>query len=345
MKNSKTCNQPCNLACDLACLQPSMQADVQPEHQARRKVSCEFGLSAQQINVLGILVRIGEKVTPYYKIAEMITKEFHSAATGNSIRGTITRLTQRGFLTHKQAKEGTINGVRFMLIESKVCKHLIAAETMRPDVQPGMQHDVRHGENFASFLNKIDRKNLSISSKADIDHKQLLDVLSEGDIKFYWPKLAAAGFGTVQIRQVIKRQEQVGNGVENVIMGLTHAEWELENDEMRDKSSNPVDSPLNWVYSSLAKHGYYRRPKNYISPAEQAELDQKAVVEQEQQAIETRKEAQVKVWLTNLTPSEKENVLELTGGAYCGIPGNNRLRNYFWENVWPTIRPDLKEIL
>ena len=313
------------------------------EHMQRQL--CPRGYSCLQIAILSVL-HSPHEVLAYWQIAELLKVAYGLKVSEGAVRGAIERLAKYKMLIKERSILGHLKGNRYTF-KLNPCPHIpllanILESTRQSRTDSHMQ---LVGNTSPSILNKIDRNNLSISSKADVDHKQLLAALSEGDIKFYWPKLAAAGFGTVQIRQIIERQEQVGNGVENVITGLTHAEWELENDEMRDKSGNPVDSPLNWVYSSLAKHGYYRRPKNYISPAEQAELDQKAVVEQEQQALETRKDAQVKVWLTNLTPSEKENVLELTGGAYCGIPENNRLRNYFWENVWPTIRPDLKEIL
>ena len=57
------------------------------------------------------------------------------------------------------------------------------------------------------------------------------------------------------------------------MQGLTHAEWELEHGAMRDKSGAPVASPVDWIFTSLSKNGYYRRPAGYVSPQEQAELD------------------------------------------------------------------------
>ena len=51
-----------------------------------------------------------------------------------------------------------------------------------------------------SFLEKKERKNLSASSQWEEDKSQL-ESLTEEDIKFHWPKLAAFGFRTDQIRQ------------------------------------------------------------------------------------------------------------------------------------------------
>lgn len=122
---------------------------------------------------------------------------------------------------------------------------------------------------------------------------------------FRWPNLAKAGFGTCQIRQILARLFQVGIGAGNLAQGLTYAEWELEHGTMRDKNGEPVSHPLNWVFSSLARTGYYRRPQGYISPQEQAEIDATVEEERLKKAREARKKSAFEAWCAGLSPQEK----------------------------------------
>ena len=57
-----------------------------------------------------------------------------------------------------------------------------------------------------SILEKADRKNLSVSSEEIVTR---LEQLSENDIAFHWPELAKTGFGTDQIRQILRRNREV----------------------------------------------------------------------------------------------------------------------------------------
>ena len=308
-----------------------------------QKCLCPRGYSCLQIAILSVL-RSPHEVLAYWQIAELVKGVYYLKTSEGAVRGAIERLDKYKMLVKERSVLGHLKGNRYAF-KVNPCPHIPLLENMlEAATQAGTESHMQLARNAApSILDKIDRNNLSILSKAKVDHKQLLEALSEEDIKFHWPNLAAEGFGTLQIRQI--NQEKLGNGVENVLTGLTYAEWELENGRMHGKSGELVKSPLDWVFSSLVRHGCYRKPKGYISPLEQAELDQKVILENEQQALEARKKAQSNIWRTNLTPSEKENILSQAKTKFPGRLEDTQLHLYFWENIWPAIRPDLKEIL
>ena len=91
-----------------------------------------------------------------------------------------------------------------------------------------------------------------------------------------WPHLVRAGFGADQMEQIVDNLDQLGKPTDRIVAGLDHAEWELENGKMLDKAGQPVADPCSWVFTALARTGYYRRPKGYISPEEQAAKDAEA---------------------------------------------------------------------
>jgi hypothetical protein len=154
---------------------------------------------------------------------------------------------------------------------------------------------------------------------------------------FHWPRLAKAGFGTCQIRQIIDWLGQVNIGLENVRQGLTHAEWELEAGNMRDKSGQQVSKPVDWVFAILAKQGYYRKPEGYVSPSEQAELDAAEEAKKIASAHEEHLRAECDAWVIRLSPEER---LAIQGGQSgpARIPGDVALRNHFRAVVWPKIQ-------
>ena len=306
------------------------------------RVLCKKGFSAAQINILGLLLGVGSSVVSYQEIARKLEHYYGLKRTPEAVRQTVLRLARRGILRQTKAREGMLQGVRFQLVHELIC----------PDIQPPERTSVRSGEqsdeksgHFSplSILEEIDRKNLSISFGKPKESRLLLEALSEEDINFHWPELARCNFGTAQIRQIIERREQVGEGVENIMQGLNFAEWELANDCMQDAKGKSIETPLNWVFNILAKQGYYPRPANYVSPVEQAERDRKEVAKNEQEAVKRRKDAEADVWVSGLSPKEREAILELTGGIQGEKYDTIRLRLHFWNEIWPAIRDQSTE--
>ena len=348
-------DMPYALACGLACARanahcdarfatrPNARADIQGLPQGS---FCEKGLSALQINVLALAHRAGTRVTPYSRIARQLASEFGMPQQAESVRGAVNRLAARGFLRHQQARDGTIRGVRFTIIEERLCSYIVrplvgGLLANLPDTRPDTQADAQP-EHFAapSILEEIDRKkNLSISSEKEDEQKSLhrLEALTEEDLTFHWPELSRQGFGTDQIRQIINRLAQVNIGTGRIIQGLTHAEWELGADRMRDKSGNAITSPVSWVFKILATQGYYPRPEGYRSPQEQAEVDTAEELKRQTAAYEARQTAEADAWILKLSPEERNAVIGPPGSS-MRIPDEVILRRHFRSEIWPQMQ-------
>lgn len=140
-----------------------------------------------------------------------------------------------------------------------------------------------------------------------------------------WPHLHRAGFGPEQIEQARQNLAAQNKPADRLVRGLDHAKWELEHGCMTDKDGNPVADPCFWVFASLARTGYYRRPVGYVSPEEQAARD----AEQEAKAVTAaRKQAETasfEAWRDALTPDDRDRAM--TG--YPGGPRDTWLRTYW----------------
>ena len=234
-----------------------------PAKTAVRKVRCPLGFSEMQIAILSLL-KAQPALIAYWQIAEAIARVYGIGTTEGAVRGALERLGRRGFLVRSRAAAGRAQGNRYAFLADP-CPHItppvFLESGMEASTEPGAASGIKP---VPSLLEeKRDRRNLSVFSGAQdaptASHR--LESLSEEDVAFHWPNLAKAGFGTCQIRQILARLFQVGIGAEYLAQGLTYAEWELEHGTMRDKNGEPVSHPLNWVFSSLARTGYYRRPQ------------------------------------------------------------------------------------
>ena len=341
------CNLTCALASgltsDLPPVRPDGHPGVRPEiPNDIDRISCRKGLSAAQINIIGLLLAIGPTVTPYKQLSAELERVYSMKRSPEAVRRSVERLANRGYLRRKQAKIGTSQGVTFTLIQDMLCPHIRASgqcpcAPVHPDVHPGVHPDA----DFAPSIlrEKIDRNILSISSENSKRYTALLEALSEEDIAFHWPELARAGFGTVQIRQIIQRRAQVGETLEHIMQGLTYAEWELARQCMTTHKGEPVSTPLNWVFKILATQGYYPRPQAYISPAEQAERDREATTRREKEAYEARQEAEADAWIASLTPDARAEILG-PDERRIAIPAAVRLRQHFRQHIWPDREKD-----
>jgi len=121
-----------------------------------------------------------------------------------------------------------------------------------------------------------------------------------------WPNLATTGFGSHQIEQILQALTELGKPADKIVQSLDHAEWELENGRMFDKGGAPVASPCSWVFRSLAKTGYYRKPKGYVSPEEQALIDTEETAKTLLTIRQRAEQAQFEAWRAGLTPQDLE---------------------------------------
>lgn len=332
-------NRPCSRACMQTGTETSTRTGTEAATKtALRKARCPLGFSEMQIAILSLL-KGRPPLIAYWQIAEAITLAYGIQATEGAVRGALERLGARGFLVRSRAAAGRAQGNRYAFSVDP-CPHIMPPDFTESDMEASMEPDVPSCQKVApSFLTeKTDRKNLSVfSGEKDSGNVILqLESLTEEDVSFHWPNLAKAGFGTCQIRQILTRLFQVGIGAENLAQGLTYAEWELEHGTMRDKNGEPVTHPLNWVFSSLARTGYYRRPQGYVSPQEQAEIDAAEENEHLKKARDARKKSAFEAWCASLSPEEK-NVIVAPGNRAFPMPEDTALRQHFFHKVWPDI--------
>lgn len=93
---------------------------------------------------------------------------------------------------------------------------------------------------------------------------------------------------------------------------------------MRDKEGKAVADPCSWVFQSLARQGYYRRPNGYVSPEEQAETDAAAAAKALLQAQKARKDVEFEAWRAGLPPEELAAIL--AGKTVRYMPDEQYLR-------------------
>ncbi len=305
-------NRPCSRACMQTGADAASHAGMEPPAKTvLRNIRCPLGFSEMQIAILSLL-KAQPALIAYWQIAEAIARVYGIGATEGAVRGALERLGRRGFLVRSRGAAGRAQGNRYAF-SADPCPHITPPCFMEPGMEASTEPGAASGIKPAPSLReeKRDRRNLSVFSGTrdapTASHR--LESLSEEDVAFHWPNLAKAGFGTCQIRQILARLFQVGIGAGTLAQGLTYAEWELEHGTMRDKNGEPVSHPLNGVFSSLARTGYYRRPQGYISPLEQAEIDAAEEDERLKKARDVRKNSAFEAWCAGLSPQEKNAIV------------------------------------
>jgi hypothetical protein len=140
-----------------------------------------------------------------------------------------------------------------------------------------------------------------------------------------WPSLARAGFGPEQLAQIETILAETGKPTDRVVQGLDHLEYELANDQLRDKAGQPVADPCSWAFRALAQNGYYRRPKGYVSPEEQAARDAEEEARDVTAARQQADQARYEAWRDGLTQDELAQAMQ-------GHPGGPK--EAWLKKVW-----------
>jgi hypothetical protein len=159
-----------------------------------------------------------------------------------------------------------------------------------------------------------------------IDREKTLSI-SQERISMTWPKLAAAGFGADQVEQIGRALAELGKPTDRIVQSLDHAEWELENGKMMDKEGKPVADPCSWVFRSLARTGYYRRPAGYVSAEEQAIRDAEVEVKAQAQARQKAEISRFEAWRDSLSAAALHDALK----GHPGGPKDAWLRKVWKE--------------
>ncbi len=318
---TQECKQMNKLACNYACLRSDMQYAT--------FLGCKNGLSFRQINLLSIIKNNPLPIN-YQQISKLLHWHFSIEASPDAVRGILQRLRRKNLIESKVFHSGFARGNLYSC-SLKVCKDIPSFFELM-----SVQNVQTEAENFMQTNHSIDRidRNINLSILNQTTAKIQLENFTDEDIALQWENLGKYGFGKSQIEQIIKNLEAQGSSLENVIQGLHHAEWDLEHKQMLDRNGELVKSPVNWVYRILAKQGYYPRPKNYVSPEEQVELDSKKSREALEKVQKENEEKEYSAWLSTLSDDDKERIIserKAQSNTNLTFPEPFLLRGYFKE--------------
>ena len=271
--------------------------------------------SAQKV-VLEYFERHGSHIANY----DVITAE--TSIPYRTVRRGIDKLVSLGWLEKQPWYQGSSRGLKFEF-SPPTGQDKRTGQTDRisgQDKRTG-QTDRTNGQDKRTgqtdrmpppYKEKIDREDLSIS-------------LSAERIAMTWPNLTRTGFGREQLDQITAALAELGKPTDKIVQSLDHAEWELERGQMLDKDDQPVADPCSWVFTALARTGYYRRPKGYVSPEEQAAKDAEAEAKAVVAARQAAEQAQFEAWRDGLSPDEMSDALR-------GHPGGPK--DAWLKKIW-----------
>ena len=293
------------------------QSNEQMSGQAPGKSSfLLLQLTDTQERVLDYLIRQGNVVMA---IAEMAKK---TGVPYGSLRRSLSGLEVLGYFKSRYFQKGKINGTEFTLNTAQCSAFLTAKTSQQTSEQTNGQTSEQANEQTDEQTNasKIDRFRKTISIYEE--NKKLSGIDNE-TFKFQYQNLDKIGFGVDQLRQIISKLEGAGKTVDRLQIALEHANYEWGRPQqlpLSDAAGNPILKPLDYVFATLARTGYYRRPEGYISPEEQAELDQEAELRALANVRERLEQAKFDAWLANLPDEELEKILEKRPGYRPGKP-------------------------
>uniref|UniRef100_I2Q7I2 Helix-turn-helix domain-containing protein n=1 Tax=Desulfovibrio sp. U5L TaxID=596152 RepID=I2Q7I2_9BACT len=241
-----------------------------------------------------------------------------------------------GFFRKETYRQGICQGVRLFLVRSRCQAFRLADPTPDPTDDPTDDPTTGHDPTRAPTRGPATDPTLDPTPSYEERKKENLSVsLSPARIALAWPHLSRAGFGPDQLDQIRTALAELGRSADRIGQSLDHAEWELSRGAMCDKDGRPVADPCAWVFRSLARTGYYRRPKGYVSPEEQAARDAEEEARAVAAARQAAEEARFAAWRDGLTPDE-------LAAALRGFPGGSKeawLRKH-WRTLGREARAD-----
>lgn len=247
-----------------------------------------------------------------------VAKALH--LTEISVKRYFAEFADLGFYHKETYRRGVCQGLRLFLVRSRC----LAFKRLDPalDLTPVGSHEPRHDPTDVRPVGSdptVAPQNDPTLAPASYKEERKKDLLclSFERVALTWPHLHRAGFGPEQLAQIAASLAELGKAADKVVPGLDHAEWELANGAMRDKHGNAVLDPCSWVFRSLARTGYYRRPKGYVSAEEQAARDAEEEARAVAVARQKAEQAAFETWRDGLTP-------EALAAAMRGFPGGPR---------------------
>lgn len=75
-------------------------------HPGTQRLRCPKGYSAPQINLIGLLLGVGSRITPYEQLARQLGRFYGMNKSGAAVRGLLDRLSgRRSYMGAKLANE------------------------------------------------------------------------------------------------------------------------------------------------------------------------------------------------------------------------------------------------
>lgn len=245
-------------------------------------------------------------------------------------RTILRRLAALDFIKFQRQRDGQIQGVSISfnasLCEQFTQGHSLSQSLSQPVIKP-------LSKPLASKKKDLEEE---IHPSEAVAEK--LAKLTDEQIAANWPELAAKGFRVPDLRRILKNLSVLGLSVVTLVEGLRHGDFELHalrKSQVPLKKANGeiVRDPYAYVIGSLFKSGYYRRPKGYVSPAEQAEKDAEEEARRIMEARKKREEAEFEAWLGDLKPEERNAILRKAPPG----PANMTLKIAWRKHVEETI--------
>lgn len=307
-------------------------------------------LNENQKNVLSYLLAVKPYIIKFKTIGDALD------LCEASVRTILRRLSALDFLSFKKARDGAIQGIS-IAFNQNLCEQFIQDQSLSHTQNTSLSHSLsRKKDHFASSspspfeshspslsvsppesqsLNepndlKIDRKeNLSISNS---EKDARLD-WSDEFMRMMWPNVFEAGFRSEQIRQVFEARRKIGREPERELLALSldRADWEFEEKGCLTNLQNgeKVRNPAGYLFTAMARWGVLRAHPEYVSREEAEAENALKEIRRKKEAAGRVEEALFKDWLEQLSPEERQDILDQSPGG----PKDMWLKNFWRKNV------------
>ena len=269
-------------------------------------------LTDNQAHILRFLYERSVKVIKYDELSQALDIPY------GTVRWAIAGLERENFLAKRKFRKGRVQGIAITLNE-QLCRdfHRKRIQGEEGETQGNNLHHSNEQTKSQTFSQTLPRTHSRTDTSPPLEKKKeessfysRIREFTDEDVAFFYPCLAAIGFGGEQMRQIADRLEQVAKAADKVFVSLEHADWELGQGPLRDKEGEEVASPLGFIFNALARTGYYRKPKGYVTAEEQAARDLEEKAKAARQSRERKERAEFELWRDSLDEEERERLLE-----------------------------------
>ncbi len=280
-----------------------------------------------QRQLVAYLSANGNHITTYTLIAE------ETGIPVGTIRDVLRKFEHAGLIRKSKHVQGGLQGLRLTLTEAFPAPGAPSVRASNASAQRSASTveirslKERYSANPSVNAPEEGQARPLLPPEGEAARFRLL-ALTDEDLAFYYPSVARAGFGREQLGQVLTHLDRQGKSPERLFTALEHADFELAQGPLTDKDGQTVANPCGYLFNSLARTGYYRRPAGYVSAEEQASLDAEAEALAVKEVQERAGRAEFESWLAGL--DQDGLALALEG---CRGPREQWLRHYYETQV------------